>query len=225
MGSPAFDLQDDLLGPVDQFLGLPASLFIITRGRGQDAQKRQPPDSLRPGNLGQQLHAQPAQATGLIGDRLAGAGRISVDAPGRDAPAPPTLDRFIQTKDQGTGLAKGQNQLVEQKTSPHAGGPLRPIEHPVVILELDDRAQAQHAQDGTDRPFAGCQDGSEQQFLSIRPNATGKERSEGLKKTDRFRTRMKQHPGIVATTLGQIRSNPWIFFHRPKGQIGLPKNG
>src|SRR5207248_7403753 len=30
---PARDLQDDLLGPIRQFFGLAASLFIITRGR------------------------------------------------------------------------------------------------------------------------------------------------------------------------------------------------
>ena len=93
LGRPASDLQDDLLGPIRQVLRLAPPALIITGRRSQGRQKRQGPDFLRPRHPDQQLHTEPAQAAGFVGDRLARTGGIAVNAPSGDPPTPASLNK------------------------------------------------------------------------------------------------------------------------------------
>src|SRR6266478_4240836 len=80
----------------------------------------------------------------------------------------------------------------------------------------DHCAQAQHPQDRTNRPLAGCHNGSQEQLLSIRPNTNGKQRGEGLKQTHQWSMSMKQHARMVRNPLGQRLSNHLEIFRRKK---------
>src|SRR6185295_16201716 len=190
-GRPAFDLEDNLLGPVRQVLGLASARLIIAGRRSQDRQKRKGPNSAGPRYVGQQLHTEPAQAAGFIEDALAGAGPITVNAAGGDASAPTPLNGFVHAEDQGPGGPKSLDQLLEQPLCGSQRRPLCPIEDSVVVLEMNCVTQAQHAQDGTDGALTRSQNSSQQEALGIRPDSCREQRRKGLQQAHQIRTLIK----------------------------------
>ena len=73
VGQPATQLEDNLPGPVGEFLGPPALALIVAFRGGQGGQHRQGPDPPRPGDEGQPHQADPAQAVGFDQVAIAGA--------------------------------------------------------------------------------------------------------------------------------------------------------
>src|SRR6266545_4605259 len=94
------------------------------------------------------------------------------------------------------------------KASTSWANKMRAIEHAVIVLEVNQIAQAQHTEDGTDGAFARRQKGAQQESLGIRPDARGEQRGKGLQEPHEIRRGIEQHPPVMPNPLGQILSNP-----------------
>ena len=69
----------------------------------------------------------------------------------------------------------------------------------MLILEMNQAAQTQHAEDGADGAFARSQDRAPQEGLGIRPDTDGEQRRKGLQRSHEIRTLIEQHPPVRPT--------------------------
>lgn len=100
VGQPTTQLEDNLPGPVGEFLGPPALALVVALPGGQGGEHRQGPDPLHPGDEGQPHQTNPAQAAGFDQVAVAGVYRIPVDTPGANAPTPRALQGLVHAEDQ-----------------------------------------------------------------------------------------------------------------------------
>ncbi len=153
-------------------MGPPPLLMVALRG-GQHREERQAPDALRPGNRGQEMHGEPAQSARLDEVALARPHRVAIDPFGCDLRPPAPFNRVIHPHHHdGVGRHEGGDQEAEQDPTEGVTRPARPVEHPMIILELRFVAEAHDAQDGGDGPRAGGQHGADDEDLGPVPDAS-----------------------------------------------------
>src|SRR3954452_8054304 len=153
-GSQRHHAQDSLAGPVGERLVAPAALGMIALRRRQDAEERQGPDPLRPGDRGKHHEAEPAQAAGLDEMLLAGAHRVAVDAARRDPGAPAALDGIVEADHHRPVAEQGRDNDLEQTPGRRPAAPACAVEHLMVAGEVGDRIQAHDAQGRGDGALA-----------------------------------------------------------------------
>ena len=88
VGQPAAQQAQHLAGPVRDGLVAAAPGLVIAPGGGQHGQEGQGPHPARPGHLGQQHQADPAQPLGLDEVAVGRADRVPIDPQGLDPGLP-----------------------------------------------------------------------------------------------------------------------------------------
>ena len=172
---PASHLEQRLPAPIGQLLAAQAVLFLVAlRGR-QDRKAGQRPHPLGPRYPHQHLHGDPAQATGLDKELLAGAHRVTIDAPCRNLDATAALDGVVHPDDDRRTCGDESPHQEQQEDAAHC--PARPastVEHPVVVLKLPLLLEAHHPQHGCHGPLAWRQQRPDQQYQDFLPDPFAK---------------------------------------------------
>jgi hypothetical protein len=187
VGQPAPQLEDNLSGPIGEFLGPTPPALVETLQGSQGSEHRQGPDPLVPGDGSQPHQADPAQATGL--DQMAGTGAygITVDAPCANAPTPTAFQGLMDTEHQRAlaGIQIAQQEK-EETLAQFSGRPAGPVEHMMILGETPFLGQAQDPQSRRDGALAWGEDRPNQEQLSFGSGRGTKHWQEGGQKVYKY---------------------------------------
>src|SRR5207248_4765305 len=132
---PAAQLQDHLSSPIGELFVAAAMLLIVALRWGQDTEKGQGPDTLRPWNRSQQHHRDPAQTTGLDKKLFARTHRVTIDALGCYLGSTTAFNRLVDAHHNGGTLRhKELDQQAQEEATQGSTRPLRSVEYPVIVL-------------------------------------------------------------------------------------------
>lgn len=167
---PALDQSNHLPSLIGQLLMLLSGLGVIAFQGAQHSQKRQSLDTFGPLDRNQQHTAQTTQAARIDQMRTGRTNRGAVDPPGFDfLPASP-LGRIVQTHDQFAFRDEDCDNQSQQHLAGFDGRPSRPVQDSIKVLKVLFLALAHHAQASGDGPFAGNQNGPDQQLWRFSKN-------------------------------------------------------
>jgi hypothetical protein len=204
---PVMHQVEHLPRPVGQLLMPSHPFLVIPFRRTQDRQKGQRPDPFGPGNRSQEHQAQPSQPTGFHEMAPAGTYRIPIIALGFDLGAPTAFDGIVQTQEYRTARCEHLDQPGQQQFAHSQGRPLRSVQYPVVVLEMLFGIQTHDPQNGCHGSLSRGEDRSDQQDLSMFPDALGE-----------WACKTRQDCGIFAgqgkglLSLGRVRRHLTLFF-------------
>lgn len=102
--------------------------------------------------------------------------RITIDAFGFDLGSAPPLNRVIEAENQVARRSESRHQQAQQQATRCQRRPLRPIQHPMIILKVRVIAFARDAQASRDGTLANGKTCADQQRLCVFPNGLGKQR-------------------------------------------------
>jgi hypothetical protein len=128
--------------------------------------------------LGQQHHAEPAQAAYLDEMAARGAHRVTVDAACGNARTSPALNGVVHAQHDGTFRHEGAHQQPQQQTRAGQRRPRRAAQDAMEVHEMPLVSQAQHAQHPCHRACPRHQHGTHEQQLGMAPGSLTKQRGE-----------------------------------------------
>ncbi len=134
---PASEQPNQLPSSFDEALMTTTALVVEALGGAKDAQKRQGPNPLGPGDRGQQHATELSQAADFDKVGMGRANRIAIDAPGFDLPSPSALDRVIESEHEGLPPRdeNGEHEPKQEATG-FERGPSGAIENAVIGLKM-----------------------------------------------------------------------------------------
>ena len=177
---PPSQLQDQLSGPIGEFLGLASPSSVVGLRGCQDREQGQGPHPVCPGDLSQPHQGYPAQTAGLDHVAPMGTGRVSVGPFGLDARTSAPLQGLVDAKHQGA-VARGEvlQQQPQQDARRPSRRPHRTVEHFVVPSVVVILAAAHDPQGLGHGALARGQDGAHQQQLGFAPGWLAEQRYKG----------------------------------------------
>src|SRR5262245_30956881 len=189
---------DDCLGARFPHLALAgATANAITRdlrrltfelGRTQDSKKWQCPRPGGPRQFDHHRQRNPLQAKAFDDVVCTRSDRVSVAAQLFDLLPAPAFDRVVAGKDDGILQhgGKDQNDQSEQDSRAIQRAPLRPIEHPMVVLKVSLMRETDDSQASCHSAFATSQQHAKQQRFCVLPSRLGKQRLKNYNQAQQF---------------------------------------